>query len=176
MTRGPAGAGACHLDALFALLERQQSLAGGLLRLLAEERRALLAADVEGIAALAREKTRLSAELASCDQRLAELLAGRSSGGNGEGEGGPRVIDLSALADRLGDSGEAARLRAMRDELRAARAAIREANDINRRLVAETLAFLQDAVDLLTGGGGGYPARRGRRPASRGPAFVSRQV
>lgn len=175
MTHKPLPADVRHLDALLALLERQKELAAALLRLLAEERRALLAADVEGIAAIAREKTRLSGEISSCDRRLAEMLCGQATDRHGE-QPATQVIDLSALADRLDDAGKAARLRALRDELRALRTDIRQGNDLNQRLVVETLAFLQDAVDLLTGGAAGYPAKRGRRAAARGPAFVSRQV
>ncbi len=158
-----------QLDSLFALLDRQLQLADALLHLLDREQHVLLAADVEGIAAVSREKTRLVEEIGGLDRRLAELLD------SADRTDGQTTIDLSSLADRLSDDAAACRLRSYRDRLRAKRGRIRDANAINQRLVSETLAFLNDAVDLLVGGGSGYPVRSGRRP-HKGPAFISREV
>lgn len=160
------------LEEIFDTLERELQSSDQLLELLAEEQIALTGMDIPSLLAISQRKQHEAGRLQEMDgflrQRLGECRDGKAAAGDGA------AIDLAALAAMVDDPLRR-RLLTFRHQLGDRRRRIGELNHINHRLVADSLAYIDDAVRLLTGAATtGYG--RTKRQQGRGPAFISRAV
>lgn len=169
---------------IMVCLDRALRCADELLVLFSDEFAAIRRVDAESLVPLARRKTEHMARLKMLDDLLAEKvgsmlaeagMSGRQSGQTDERW--PRIIDLSALLPLVSEEFKQGVDRA-RILLAEKRQAIVAKNEINRRLVKDSLIFVSDAVKLITGALGRSGYRADGRNSSRldGPSFISRAV
>lgn len=169
---------------IMVCLDRGLRSADELRALLDDELAAIRRVDVESLVPLARRKTEHMARLQLLDDVLAEkvgaLLA--RAGVSGQpfrvfDERAAKTIHLSALLPLVDEEFKQG-IDQARILLAEKRQAIVAQNELNRRLVKDSLLFVTDAVKLITGALGRSGYRADGRSSSRldGPSFVSRAV
>jgi flagellar biosynthesis/type III secretory pathway chaperone len=131
------------ISALVTLLQVQQERFDSLLTLLAREREAITAMATASLVELSEAKLRLLDELRELDERRASAVA-RIAGNWGVP---PETLTLHGIAERVGPI-EAGILHRLKDRLARVVAAIRESTSVNSELIARSLAFLNQGLDV----------------------------
>lgn len=184
MNEGTVNSGSSSLavDEVISLLDREISCTDAFLALLEEERQALLKMDVTALMGISRKKTRQLERLQQLDRSMEERvqsLLKRQAAFSDQAKKGDngKIVRLSAIAE-LCPGEHKKKLCQGRDQLAARRSAIADKNYINKRLVEDSLGYLNDAISLLTGAGRKpvYGRKAGNNRNKNQPALISRAV
>ena len=172
---------AARVDGIVALLGKGISWSDELLALLEEELQAILKVDMVSLRSLCKQKMHLVDRLQQLDRSVAEQAEALSGGqtvsrrqtGKNEGKAS---VHLAILAESSPQE-QKERLCRSRDRFVSRRRAIADKNHINRRLLEDSLGYLNDAISLLTRTSNepSYGRKAGGKNKSY-PVLVSRAV
>lgn len=169
------------IDEILAMLDKELSSADDILLLLEEEFQALLGMDMASLVSLSKKKMNQLARMERLDSSVQERINGilLRTGKRREEKSpatGEKIVDISSVAEML-EAGGRQKLQQKKDMLREKRRAIADKNYINKKLVEDSLGYLNDAISLLTTRPEepGYSKKTGKKKASS-PAFLSRAV
>jgi flagellar biosynthesis/type III secretory pathway chaperone len=160
-------------DKIEAILERQEQIANDLLTLLADEKEAMSAMDVERLLSLSFKKEQRLRTMLDLDRALqtaVRVVAGNTT---------DKILRLPDLKPFL-SSNKFSTLSEAKKKLAAMREEIFSRTAFNRKLAEEMQLFIKDAMSLITGsrtkpttyGNGGRSIKGG----SMGPSLISREV
>ena len=159
--------------AFYETLQEEISLSEELLRLLAQEKTALIGMEMEPLVALSGKKAILVGRLQTMDARLQELARSFT------GAPAEETVRLRALAAQL-EGEEAKKVESHRARIAALREEIVARTVINKGFSAEINRFLNDAISTITSAVAERPMySRGRgfaKPSLSQPSLISREV
>jgi len=169
-------------DKLLLMLDKEILYADEMQHLLEDEMRALLDMDMQALVGLSRKKMdqlhRMQRLDASVQEQIDAILvcADREKEARGS-ELGKKTVDISSVDDLFANDSKEILLQ-KKELLREKRRVITDKNYINKRLVEDSLGFLNDAISLLTTRPEepGYSKKKAGRKSVSGPAFLSRAV
>ena len=160
------------LASLEELLNMQTGHCRGFLRILEEEKQALIDMDIPRLISITAKKEYQLKRLTSLDKMAREKVMVI---GNSLGQG--KIEKLSSLQALLDENAGATLQRHIRT-LAGLREEIRNRNIINRKFTMDTLSYIENGISLITGGI--TPDKRyhagGVSRLSGGPALISREV
>lgn len=176
-----SGSGA-GVEEIIALLGKGISCSDEFLALLEEELQAILKMDVRGLMSLSKRKARLVDRLQQLDRAVAmqaeaqhpeQRVASRKT----MAKEGDTVVHLTAVAESC-PKGQKEKLSRCREQFVVRRSAIIDKNYINRRLIEDSLGYLNDAISLLTrtSNDPSYGKSAGGKKNKSQPVMVSRAV
>ena len=170
------------VDEIVSLLGKEISCSDEFLLLLEEEQQAILKMDVAALIALSKRKMKQLERLQhldkSVEKRVESLFEDQAVTRRpaGKKESG-KIVHLSAIAD-MSPQEHREKLYQSKEQLVARRRAIDDKNFINKRLVEDSLGFLNDAISLFTPANNepAYRKKSGSRKNKFQPALISRAV
>ena len=170
--KDPVGGRCAGLASLEELLNMQTSHCRGFLRILEEEKQALVDMDMPRLISITAKKEYQLGRLTGLDKMVREKVA---EIGKTPGQG--KIEKLSSLYALL-DENDGATLQRHIRTLAGLREEIRDRNIINRKFTMDTLNYIENGISLITGGvevdkryHAGGVSRLGA-----GPALISREV
>ena len=170
------------IDDLLVLLDKELVYADAILVLLEEELQALIDMDMSALVTISNRKItqlhRMQRLDASVQEKISAILVGSDKRPEGKvASSKENIVDISSVADLLEEGGKV-KLHRKKDMLREKRSAIVDRNYINKRLVEDSLAYLNDAISLLTTRPEepGYGKKKTGPKRVSSPAFLSRAV
>jgi len=169
-------------DKLLLMLDKEILYADEILHLLEEELRALLEMDMPALVSLSRKKMEQLHRMQRLDTSVQEQIdailvcAGKKGAANASGQE-KKTVDISSVAELFANDSKEI-LQRKKELLQEKRREITDKNYINRRLVEDSLGFLNDAISLFTTRPEepGYNRKKAGRKSVSGPAFLSRAV
>lgn len=162
------------LRGLLAALRRLSECHAALLEVKQQERDAVLAVDLAALEQANRRQDRLHIDVRIAERERARLASQLAR----HWQLDEATLTLRAICERL-PAAEAAPLRQAGETLADQAARLREHNDANAVLIAQSLRFVQDALTALTGtatGGDCYTPRGLAGPSAGAPLLVDRRV
>ena len=170
------------VDELLVMLDKELVYADEILVLLEEELQALIDMDMSALVSLSKKKMNQMLRMQRLDSSVQEKINAvqARNGTRGDEKGaasGEKIVDISSVADLL-EAGIKEKLWQKKEALREKRRAIADKNYINKRMVEDSLGYLNDAISLLTTrpDESGYGKRKTGKKTSCSPAFLSRAV
>lgn len=158
---------------LFDILDKQVNLSSELLDILAEEKEALIAMDMQALLRLSKKKEHQLARIQLHDQTMQE--EGQRLLPNADG----KVVKLAALTPLVTEE-EDSRLQEYRDRLESMRNEILSRNIFNKQFAEDTQRYLNDAIRLITSAATEerpmYGTRGKAKPVASQPSLLSREV
>ena len=170
------------IEEILLLLDKELACADDILTILKEELQALIDMDMSALVALTKRKMQQLGCMQRLDSAVQEKI-GAFLAHSGRGKESrvdssrEKIVDISTVANLLED-GKKEELRRKKDMLQYKRRAIADKNYINKRLVEDSLGYLNDAISLLTTRPEepGYSNKQSGRKRASSPAFLSRAV
>ncbi|MGV1100154.1 flagellar export chaperone FlgN [Thiovibrio sp. JS02] len=157
----------------YEILKEEIFLSEEMLRILSQEKEALVKMEMQTLLSLSGKKAALVSRLQALDAGLQESARAFT------GASGDTVIRLRSLGSRL-DAEEARSLEQYRLRLVELREEILARNIVNKRFSEETRRFLNDAISTITSTVAERPMYgRGKgfaKPSLHQPSFISREV
>lgn len=174
---------AAGVEKIVSLLGKGISCSDEFLSLLEEELQAVLKMDMTALISLSKRKTRLVDLLQQLDRAVAKQAEVLNPGGQtvssrqAKGKRENAVVHLSAIAESCPKE-QKEKLCRHRDQFVARRRTIADKNYINRRLIEDSLGYLNDAISLLTRteNDSSYGKKAGGKKNKSLPVLVSRAV
>lgn len=157
----------------FENLEQAVMLSRDLLAILNEERKAMVAMDMQALAELSARKENRLHRLNALDSLIAEMT------GNLQPEAGKRA-GLSGLIPLLGKE-EGSKLKQFQKRIAGLREEISRCDQINRFFASDVQNYINDAISLITSAIADRPlygrlAGLARKPSLNQPSLISREV
>lgn len=170
------------VEEIVFLLGKEIAFSDEFLVLLEEERQAIIKMDVATLVTISRRKMLQLDQLQDLDKsvekRAESLLKGRTvSRRRPQEKRSGKIVHLSAIAEISPQEHRKVLLQS-KEQLAARRRAIDDKNFINKRLVEDSLGYLNDAISLFTpvSNEPAYGKRSGGRKNKFQPALISRAV
>lgn len=160
-------------DRFFANLEQAVTLSQDLLAVLSEERKAMVAMDMQALAELSARKENRLLRLNTLDSLIAEMTS------NLQPEAGNKA-GLSGLIPLLGKE-EGGKLKQFQQRIAGLREEISRCNQINKFFASDVQKYINDAISLITSAIADRPLYGrlhglARKASLNQPALISREI
>jgi len=165
------------IEDIFEALKLSQTIAADILFLLKEENEAIQGMATNTLIRLSKRKEDLLAKSHFLDQKIVELIGEFIAGQGAEGGLIPGEGRLAAVIPFIPEN-QAEVLNKYRSNLRRYRAEILQRNLVNKRLTADTLGYINDAINVMTQQPDTptYGNRGVAAYVAQNPAMISREV